>query len=131
MPDGLLAALIVAALGALAVAAGSPITQWVFRRVDAPSRRGPRPGVTAAQAVLRGGRWIGMLERAAAFVGILAGWPESVAVVVAVKGLGRYGELRSASPGAAERFIIGTLTSLVWGCVLAVLARRLVRGDWS
>jgi hypothetical protein len=38
-----------------------------------------------------------------------------------VKGLGRYAELKA--PAAAERFIIGTLASLLWaaacvGCIL-------------
>jgi hypothetical protein len=43
---------------------------------------------------------------------LLVGWPEGLAVVLAVKGLGRYPELRR--PGAAERFIIGTFTSVLW-----------------
>jgi hypothetical protein len=55
---------------------------------------------------------IGALERLAVFACVLALSPEGVAVVLAVKGLGRYPELRH--PGAAERFIIGTLTSLLW-----------------
>jgi hypothetical protein len=59
-----------------------------------------------------------MLERAAITGSILAGFPEAIAVVLAVKGLGRYPELREAHPDkrspAAERFIIGTLTSFLW-----------------
>ena len=62
-----------------------------------------------------------MLERAATAVILLAGWPEGLAILVAVKGLGRYAELKA--PAAAERFIIGTLASLLWaaacvGCIL-------------
>jgi hypothetical protein len=64
---------------------------------------------------------VGVLERAAVAGTLLAGWPEGLAVVLAVKGLGRYAELKA--PAAAERFIIGTLASLLWaaasvGCVV-------------
>jgi hypothetical protein len=40
-----------------------------------------------------------------------------MAVVLAVKGVGRYPELRH--PGATERFIIGTLTSVLWAAAAA------------
>jgi hypothetical protein len=74
--------------------------------------------------ILRGGAWIGALERAAVAGTLLVGWPEGLAVVLAVKGLGRYAELRA--PAAAERFIVGTLASGLWAvaCVgVAVLVR--------
>jgi hypothetical protein len=48
-----------------------------------------------------------------------------LAVVLAVKGLGRYAELKA--PAAAERFILGTLASALWAaaCVgVVVLLRR-------
>ena len=53
-----------------------------------------------------------------------ANWPEGLAVVLAVKGLGRYAELRA--PAAAERFILGTLASGLWAvaCVGVVLLLR-------
>ena len=44
---------------------------------------------------------------------MLAGSAEGLVVVLAVKGLGRYAELRA--PAAAERFIIGTLASAPLG----------------
>jgi hypothetical protein len=75
--------------------------------------------------VLHGGAWIGVLERAAVAGNLLAGWPEGLAVVLAVKGLGRYAELKA--PAAAERFILGTLASALWAaaCVgVVVLLRR-------
>jgi hypothetical protein len=79
-----------------------------------------------AGEVLRGGAWIGALERLAVFATLVAGWGPGVAVVLAVKGLGRYPELRNdEDTGVAERFIIGTFTSVLWaaGCAgLAVLA---------
>jgi hypothetical protein len=110
-------------LGVVAVAGGGLLTAGVFRLVD----RGERPAdsVRAAGEVLRGGAWIGALERAAVAGTLLAGWPEGLAVILAVKGLGRYNELRT-TPAAAERFIIGTLASALWAaaCVgVAVLLR--------
>ena len=53
---------------------------------------------------------------------LVVGWPEGLAVIVAVKGLARYPELRMASgtgTGANERFIIGTFASLGWAATCA------------
>lgn len=72
--------------------------------------------------VLRGGAWIGALERLALLGTLVVGWPEGLAVIVAVKGLARYPELRMASgtgTGANERFIIGTFASLGWAATCA------------
>ena len=113
-----------------AVAVGGPLTTAVLRAVSrSPGSRasrhqqrvpGPDAAVATAAGVLRGGTWIGALERLAVVTSLLAGWPEGLAVVLAVKGLGRYPELRH--PGAAERFIIGTFCSVLWaaGCAGAV-----------
>lgn len=71
---------------------------------------------------LRGGKWIGLLERLAVAGSVAAGYPAGVAVVLAVKGLGRYPELQA---GNAERFIIGTFVSLLWAlgaCGVALVA---------
>lgn len=76
-----------------------------------------------AGAVLRGGRWIGRLERLAVFASIVAGYPNGLAVGVAVKALARYPELRSTTSAAAERFIIGTFVSVLWAVAWAGLAR--------
>ena len=81
--------------------------------------------------VLRGGAWIGALERVAIFATLVAGWPEGLAIVLALKGLGRYPELRAAEDGvrtgAAERFIIGTFTSVLWACACAGVVALLLR----
>jgi len=121
------ATLVVVLAGAVAVLGGGPVTTWVFAAVDAQTPSdGPGPDpIEAAGAVLRGGAWIGALERAAVFASLAVGMPEGVAVVLALKGLGRYPELRNPedSPGAAERFIIGTFTSVLWaGACAGVLA---------
>jgi len=116
--DGWGAALLVALGGALAIAGGGPLTALVFDLVD--RREAPAESMDQAGHVLRGGAWIGALERVAIFATLVAGWPEGLAVVLAVKGLGRYPELRAAEDGvrtgAAERFIIGTFASVLWAC---------------
>ena len=83
------------------------------------------PDGARAQAVLRGGTWVGLLERLATTAALLVGEPRAVTVIVAVKGLGRYPELRE-NPGASERFVIGTFASLLWAAALGLLGRWLL-----
>ncbi|MBZ5741083.1 hypothetical protein [Nocardioides mangrovi] len=113
--------LVVALGGLLAIAGGGPLTSLVFDLVD--RREPPAESLEHAGHVLRGGAWIGGLERAAIYATLVAGWPEGLAIVLAVKGLGRYPELRAAEDGirtgAAERFIIGTFASVLWACAAA------------
>ena len=91
-------------------------------------RTDPDDDLESAGELLRGGAWIGALERGAVAASLVVGWPEGMAVVLALKGLGRYPELRNAGTGAvAERFIIGTFTSVLWAAACAavvVLVRR-------
>ena len=95
----------------------------VFSLVDRPATpEGPGRVVEAAE-ILRGGAWIGSLERAAIYATLVAGWPEGVAVVLGLKGLGRYQELRGDPvTGTAERFIIGTFSSVLWAVACAAVA---------
>ncbi|QCX27095.1 hypothetical protein [Nocardioides jishulii] len=113
---------VVAALGLLAVFGGGPVTAATFRLVDGPGA--PAAGSTRRAAeVLRGGAWIGALERVAIFAALLSGWPEGLALTLALKGLGRYPELRNEErTGIAERFLIGTFVSVLWACACAGLA---------
>jgi hypothetical protein len=98
----------------LAVAGGGLVTTQVFAFVE------DRERVREAGAVLRGGAWIGALERLAVYVALVAGWAPGLAIVLAVKGLGRYPELRNQDDtGVAERFIIGTFTSVLWAVACA------------
>ncbi|MGP4032383.1 hypothetical protein [Pseudarthrobacter sp. 1C304] len=88
---------------------------------------GPAAVSVNSARILRGGAIIGVLERLAVCVAILAGEPVAIAYVVAIKGLGRFAELKE-TPVAAERFIIGTLTSLLWAAGVAVLTKVLFLG---
>ncbi len=153
-----------AVLGVLvAVTAGSHVVRAVFRltRGDYLPRRSAAPVVPHREAapgdaapghdpaagaqeapldleapgsVLRGGAWIGYLERAAVAATLLAAFPEGLALVLAVKGVGRYPELRDAgdaarragrSADAPEEFIIGSLASLLWASAAAGTAALL------
>ncbi len=106
-------------LAALAAAAlvGAPLVGWLLKKIE--------PEV-ATPGVLRGGMWIGVLERAAITGAMLLGYPEAVAVVIAIKGLGRYPELRdtptAVRPQTTERFIIGTLASYLWAGIVGAIA---------
>lgn len=81
----------------------------------------PTP-VVPAQRILRGGAIIGVLERLGVCLAILTGQPVAIAYIVAIKGLGRFAELKE-TPVAAERFIIGTLTSMLWAAGTAAVIK--------
>ncbi|MBB4139485.1 hypothetical protein [Microbacterium invictum] len=126
--------LIVAVLGiTVAVIGGNPLTRQVLDIATGgrvretpdggillPSSR-PNHEAGEMEPLLRGGTTIGYLERLGVAIGIIAGYPEAIAVVVAVKGIGRFSELAAAE--ARERFIIGTLASLLWACIAGGLVR--------
>nr|WP_237421698.1 hypothetical protein [Gordonia sp. SID5947] len=77
-----------------------------------------QPDDDAAQSgPLRGGRVIGYLERATVAATLLAGWPEGLAVILAVKSLARFPELRA--PHASEQFIMGTFASVLWAASMS------------
>ncbi|MFP5252788.1 MAG: hypothetical protein ACLGH4_03215 [Actinomycetes bacterium] len=135
-PDGVLAAALLVDLFVVAVAGGGPLTATVLSLVDR-GLVGTAEGAHAEE-VLRGGAWIGVFERAAVFATLAAGWPEGLAVVLALKGLGRYSELRAdaaapsggqgaetrvATGGVAERFLVGSFASMLWavGCAGVLL----------
>ncbi|QNG18848.1 hypothetical protein G4H71_21275 [Rhodococcus triatomae] len=103
-----------------AATGGAPLVLAAFRF----ARRQPDAGSPPAPGPLRGGRVIGLLERTAVAVAVLAGWPEGIAVVLAVKGLARYPELRE--PHASEQFIIGTFTSVLWALAVCGVGRALI-----
>ncbi|MDO8145032.1 MULTISPECIES: hypothetical protein [Isoptericola] len=107
---------------ALSVGGGAWLVPLVLRHAE--SRAGARAQAEAL-AVLGNGTWIGLLERFAITGTVLAGYPEGVAVVVAVKALGRLPELRE-HPVAGERFVVGSLASLVWAGSLGVAGQALL-----
>ena len=104
------------------LASGSRADPGVIRPPGSSAAPGLRSGSPVPGSVLRGGLVIGVLERLAVAGAILASEPVAIAYVVAIKGLGRYAELKE-TPAVAERFIIGTLTSMLWAVAVATAAR--------
>lgn len=88
---------------------------------------GTAPAEQPATRILRGGAIIGVLERLAVCLAILTGQPVAIAYVVAIKGLGRFAELKE-TPVAAERFIIGTLSSMLWAAGIAAFTKVVLLG---
>ncbi len=122
----------------LATVGGGPLVAFVLRVIlrspeklgkngvdldahDDRLHRGKR-SKTDEKEVLRGGATIGYLERLATAGAVLVGQPTVIAIVVAIKGLGRFTELDSSA--ARERFIVGTLLSLIWAgaCTAGIIA---------
>lgn len=106
----------------LGVLAGSPVVGLVLRFAQGGVELGDHGGIVVEDAdgatkaarkeILRGGTTIGFLERLALIGAIVASQSAAIAIIVAIKGLGRFSELDDSR--ARERFIIGTLTSLIW-----------------
>jgi len=119
---GLALAVTLALTTLAAVTGGGPAVLVAFRIARRQPDAGPDPAPPPGP--LRGGRVIGVLERGAVAVSILAGWPEGIAIIMAVKGLARYPELRE--PNASEQFIIGTATSVLWACAACGVGTALI-----
>ncbi len=108
---------------AAAAIGGMPLAPQAFRI----ARRQPDTGGLPAPSTgpLRGGRAIGVLERTAVAAAVLAGkGPEGIAIVMVVKGLARYPELRD--PTVSEQFIIGTFTSVLWAVAVAAVGKGML-----
>ncbi|MET1088140.1 MAG: hypothetical protein ABWY04_13625 [Arthrobacter sp.] len=91
---------------------------------DVPPSVGSAEPPAPTQRILRGGAIIGVLERLGVCLAILTGQPVAIAYIVAIKGLGRFAELKE-TPVAAERFIIGTLASMLWAAGTAAAVKVL------
>lgn len=102
------------ALAVLAAFGGGPIATSALRLTDPRPRIEQHEGAPgpATPDLLRGGAVVGLLERVSTLTLLLIGYPEGIAVLLAIKGVGRFGELKV--PAAPERFIVGSLASLLW-----------------
>jgi hypothetical protein len=112
---------------AAAVAAGSDLGEAGPLGVAQPPPP-PEEAVTLIEAAgdrLRGGWAIGVLERLGLYATLMAAFPAGIAVIIAVKGLARYPDLK-ASDGTAERFILGTFASLLVAAAAAGVAHWLI-----
>lgn len=126
--------LIVIGIGAATVG-GNPFTRRTLDIATGRRVRETEDGgilIVAAQhadpshvrTLMRGGTVIGYLERICTVLAIAVGFPEVIAAIIAVKGIGRFPELAEAE--ARERFIIGTLASLLWAGVIGLILRLIL-----
>lgn len=78
-----------------------------------------------ATEVTGGGRLIGICERLALALCLITQQATLIAAIIAIKGLGRYPDIK-AGHLTAEKFIIGTFVSLLWsaGCALLIINLR-------
>ena len=124
-------ALLVVLAGAAAVVGGGPVTAPALRARRPPDA--PTASTTdhprAPASVLRGGAWIGALERLPSSPGSRPA-SRGRRRRAGPQGVGRFPDLRAAEDGvrtgATERFIIGTFASVLWAAACAgvvVLAR--------
>ena len=119
---------------------GNGVIRWLLRRIDQAARQAvdeevrqtrQQLGLVEAQKELPGGRWVGILERIAIYACIVSGFASGMAIVLAVKGLGRYADLKTTSESGTSRkgelFIIGTFASVLWATMWAGVAYGVVR----
>lgn len=117
--------LVAVAAAVIAALIGWPLVPLLLRLTHAgPGSKPERTGAEDVE-VLRGGLWIGIVERALIAGAIVLGRPELMAVVIAVKGLGRFAEIKS-SAAAGERFIIGTFVSIALASLLGVIGWAII-----
>ncbi|WP_341267467.1 hypothetical protein [Gordonia malaquae] len=101
-----------------AAVTGSSVVRLVLAAGGIPTRADNHDDAQSGDVPpLRGGRIIGVLERTGVAACLLLGWPEGIPVILAVKSLARFSELRA--PHASEQFILGTFASVLWSCAVA------------
>lgn len=104
----------------IAVAGGGPAVRLILDRTSFEEREGVHGGIVVGEReLLRGGEVIGLLERLAVAGAVISGAPEALAVIIAIKGVGRFTELENGA--VRERFIVGTLASWIWAAAAAGL----------
>ena len=74
--------------------------------------------------VLRGGIVIVALERIASTISVVVGFPEGLAIIVAIKSVGRITDKKHQETW--QRFVIGTLVSLTWASVTGLAIRFII-----
>lgn len=107
---------------------GNPPIRYFLNRIHVlPQETPPTSDQNSKTEVFKGGRWIGILERVAIYACIIFSFPSGIAMVLAIKGLGRYPELHNEKHHhMGELFIIGTFTSALWALMWAGIAHTLI-----
>ena len=80
------------------------------------------------KGLMRGGQYIGWLERSLVMMFILIDQPTSIGFLIAAKSILRFGEIKDTSQRkVAEYIIIGTFLSFGWAILVAVLTQRTIK----
>ena len=108
------------AVAGVVILLGAPANELVSAVLNLARGSNSSAGTLSPLVVaMRGGRWIGPLERILILLLAAAGAQAAVAAVIAAKGVIRFPEINKDQDGRkAEEFLIGSMTS--W--ILAVLA---------
>lgn len=78
--------------------------------------------------LINGGKLIGKLERAMAFILVIFGQPAAIGFIFAAKSILRFGEIKDASQRKeAEYIIIGTFASFGWAMLTAFITAKLLQ----
>ena len=84
-----------------------------------PEAEGEETPPAKVERELKAGRVIGLLERVLLVVGLVWGNWQILAAVIALKSVTRYKDLDKRLN--AEYFLIGSLSSIIWAVVVAIL----------
>ncbi len=110
-----------------ATCAGSVLVSLVikkFQQQPAKQKGAPPPPASDREGLDKGGKWIGLLERALIFVLVAAGQPAAIGFLIAAKSILRFGEIgKGADRKDVEYIIVGTLTSFLVALVVSYLTR--------
>jgi len=80
------------------------------------------------KGLMRGGQYIGWLERSLVLIFVLIDQPTGIGFLIAAKSILRFGEIKDTTQRkVAEYIIIGTFLSFGWALLIAVLTQKTVR----
>jgi len=74
----------------------------------------------------RAGLWIGLLERFLTYGFVIAGYPQAISLLVAGKGVFRFGEIKDGNRAEVEYILIGSLFSFTSALVVGQLVKMFI-----
>lgn len=112
----------------VAVFGGGAVVEAALERILRPEDR-QAVREFRARGLAQGGKVIGWLERFLTLTFLLTGSHAAIGLVLAAKGIIRFGEIREArEQKVAEYVLIGTMLSLSWAVLVGSILLRLTKG---
>lgn len=116
-----------AAVYASSFAVDIAVKPLIRQMADGPQEDQSELAAEHQRGLLKGGRFIGYLERSLIFLFVLVDVPSAIGFLIAAKSVFRFGELSDRSNRVeAEYIIIGTLMSFLLGLLCAYATRALL-----